>query len=563
MASIGDHFVDVLIDAGIEFVFGMPGGGTPALWDGMVGKEDRIRAILARHEGGASCMADTYGRLTGKPGVLMGQGLWIGSSGVGIVEAFLAGVPMVVICDVSDYNNLSQFGPYQNSTGEYGAVDLLNIMKGMTKFTTYATNASELIHGTRLAIKHAVTGRPGPTCVLMRMAVAGVTHLEPEDIRPRLYPFKGYLNTSLPCISAKDADRVADMLIQAKHPVMITGTGIHRSGAYEEVQALAELLGMPVATSYMGKSAIRETHDLSVGTMGIIGQESANETIMKGDVILAVGTCLAPENTKMLSPKFINPERQKIIQIDIEALNTGWAYPVAMGIQSDARLALQEIIGCIRKKPVVPDVQQRIDDLKQQKIEAAFFSDPAMLSNDVPIAPERVVRELNDLIGDEDRVVLDAGNNRMWMSHYFKTKKAGQIIAAGGAAPVGYGLGATLAAQLVSPEKRVVGVCGDGGMMMHLYVMEMAKEYKLPVTYVVMNNACLGNLMDYQAPGRQIATTYNSVNFARIARGFGIEGIRVDDPANIKETLKKALELNEPAVVDIAIDDYSHFKLRR
>ncbi len=132
MPSIGDYFADVLIDAGIEFVFGMPGGGNPALWDGLVGREDRIQAILARHEGGASCMADAYGRLTGKPGVLMGQGLWIGSSGVGIVEAFLAGVPMVVICDVSDYAGLSQFGPYQNSTGEYGAVDLINILKGMT-----------------------------------------------------------------------------------------------------------------------------------------------------------------------------------------------------------------------------------------------------------------------------------------------------------------------------------------------------------------------------------------------------------------------------------------------
>ena len=435
------------------------------------------------------------------------------------------------------------------------------MMKGMTKFTTYAANASELIHGTRLAIKHAVTGRPGPTCVMMRMAIAGAADLETEDIHPKLYPFEGYLNTPPPCISAEDADRAADMLIQAKNPVMIAGTGIHRSGAHKEVAALAELLGMPVATSYMGKSAIRETHDLSVGTMGIIGQKCANEVIMEADVILAAGTCLAPDNTKMMSSGYINPEGQKIIQIDIEALNTGWTYPVAMGIQSDAGLALRKIMGCIRNKSTVPDVQQRIDNVKQKKTDASFFSDPAMLSDDVPIAPERVVRELNDLIGEDDRIVLDAGNNRMWMAHHFKTKSAGQIIAAGGAAGVGYGLGATLAAQLVSPEKRVVGVCGDGGMMMHLYVMEMAKEFKLPVTYVVMNNACLGNVMDYKAPGRQIATKYTRVDFARIARGFGIMGVRVDDPSDIRKALHDAFELDEPAVVDISITDYAHFKL--
>lgn len=141
----------------------------------------------------------------------------------------------------------------------------------------------------------------------------------------------------------------------------------------------------------VGKSTFRETHDLSVGTMGIIGQKIANEMIMKSDVILAVGTCLAPENTKMLSPEFINPQKQKIIQIDIEALNTGWAYPVAMGVQSDAKLALQEIIACLRKKPVIPDVEQRIDEIKQKKTETAFFSDPAVPGNSAPITSTSTV----------------------------------------------------------------------------------------------------------------------------------------------------------------------------
>jgi len=562
MPRVGELFADVLIDAGVEYVFGLPGGGTLPIWDGLVDKKGEINTILARHEGGASCMADICGRLTGKPAVLMGQGLWIGTNGgFGIVESFLAGVPMVVLCDVSDYSNLSQFGPYQNSTGDYGAVDLPNMLKGMTKFTTYAGNASELIHGTQLAIKHAVTGRPGPACVHFRMAAAGPA-LDQEDIRPKLYPMDGYLRTSAPCISQEDAGTIADMLIQAENPVMVAGAGIHRSGAYEGVQAIAELIGMPVATSYMGKSAIRETHDLSVGTMGVIGQKIANDVIMGADVILAVGTCLAPDNSKMLSSRFINPEKQKIIQIDIESLNTGWAFPVALGVVSDAQIALREIIDCVNSRPVSIDVQKRIDDLKQSKADAAFFSDPAFISDEVPIAPERVVRELNDLVGADDQVVLDAGNNRMWMAHHFKTKKAGQIVAAGGAAGVGYGPAATLGAQMVLPGRRVVGVIGDGGMMMHLYTMEMAREYGLPVTLVVLNNACLGNVMDSQAPDRRIATSYDSPNFARIAEGIGIEGIRVEDPAEIRDALTRGLESDQPVLVDVAIADYPHFKMR-
>jgi acetolactate synthase-1/2/3 large subunit len=503
-----------------------------------------------------------YGRLTGKPALLMGQGLWIGTSGgYGIVEAYLAGVPMLVVCDVSDYNSLPQFGPYQNATGDYGSVDLPNIMKGMTKFTTYATNPSEFIHGVQLAIKHAITGRPGPACVLINFAAA-VSPMEAEEIKPRLHPISGYLKTSPPCISPQDADKIADVLLNANAPVMIAGTGVHRSRAYAEVEELAERLGMPVATTYMGKSSIAETHELSVGTMGLIGQKVANEVVSAADVILAVGTCLAPDNTKMLTSKFIDPRRQKIVQIDIEPLHTGWTYPIEMGVTSDAKLALAMIIEAIQARPSPSNLEGRREQLRQKKVEANFFSDAGLSSDQVPIAPERVVGELNEVVGVDDIVVLDAGNNRMWMAHHFQTKKAGQIVAAGGAAGVGYGVPASLAAQMLNPEKRVVCVCGDGGMMMHLYVLEMAKEYDLPLSYVVLNNACLGNVMDFQQAERRIASTYARPDFAKIARGFDVEGVRVDKPEELSSTLQKALETRAPVVVDVTVDDYPHFRMR-
>ncbi|MBW2091087.1 MAG: thiamine pyrophosphate-binding protein, partial [Deltaproteobacteria bacterium] len=405
MRSVGAIFADILIDAGIDHVFGLPGGGTGVFFDALVDKKDKIRTVLARHEGGAACMADVYGRLTGKPAVLMGQGLWIGTSGgFGIVESYLAGVPMLIICDVSDYSSLPQFGPYQNSTGEYGAINLPNMMRSMTKYTTYATNASEVIHGVQLAIKHATTGRPGPACVLVKWSAA-FSKINPDEANPKYYPLTEYLKTSPPCISKSDSDKVADLLLAATDPVIVAGAGVQRAKAYAELKELAELTGIPVATTYLGKSSIPETHDLALGTIGQIGQKIANDTLTNADLILAAGTCLAPDNTKMLSPDFINPERQKIIQIDIEPLNTGWTFPIEIGVTSDLKIALESIIDSVKSKSVSFDVKERLESLKARKADANFFNEEFLYSNSVPIAPERLVKELNDQVGPDDMVV--------------------------------------------------------------------------------------------------------------------------------------------------------------
>lgn len=562
MGKVREMFVDILIEAGIDHVFGLPGGATPILYDALVDRRDQVRTVLARHEGGAACMADMYGRLTGKPGVLMGQGLWIGTSGgYGIVESYLAGVPMVVIADVSDYSSLGLFGPYQNATGDFGAVDLPAMMKAMTKFSTVAATGSEFLHGLQLAIKHATTGRPGPTAVLVKWPVGG-SLLEPDQAAPRLYPLSGYLKTAPPSLSTQDAQKIAGLIRGAEAPVLVAGAGVHRGRAYEPLRELAELVGMPVATTYMGKSALAETHPLSLGTMGVIGQKAANQAVTGADLILAVGTCLAPDNTKMLSPDFIDPTRQKIVQIDIEPLNAGWTFPLAFGATADAAQALTEITRALKAGSLDPEIaRRRATDVQAAKKAAGFFDEPDRRSDAAPIAPERVVADLNDLVQPDDLVVLDAGNNRMWMAHHFQTKKAGQLIAAGGAAGVGYGPPASLAAQLLNPGRRVVCVCGDGGLMMHLYVLEMAKEYGLPVTLVVLNNACLGNVMDFQRPARRIATTYPRPDFAAVARGFGVEGFAIERPQDLKPALAKAMSSDKPAVVDVAVADYAHYKM--
>ncbi|RJP16116.1 MAG: thiamine pyrophosphate-binding protein [Candidatus Abyssobacteria bacterium SURF_5] len=561
MPKTTEIIIDILVDAGIDHVFGMPGGATLFLYDALFDRQDKIRTILARHEGGAACMADMYGRLTGKPGVVIGQGAWMGSNAaVAVMEAYLAGSPMLVLGDVSDYGGLIQHGPFQCAGGEYGSIDLPNIMRSMTKYTTVANSPAEYAHGVQLAIKHAVTGRPGPACVLARWDVA-ISETELDSINPKLFSIQGHINVSPACISAADAGKAADLLLGASDPVMITGRGVHASRAYTEVQELAELLGMPVATSYMGKSGIAETHDLAIGTMGNIGQRTANEKINSADVILAVGTCLSPENTRMLSPDYIDAERQKIIQIDIEPLNAGWNYPVALGIASDAKLALRAVIDAVKKRGVKLDVKARIERLKKLKAENDFFSSDSYHSDEEPISPERIVNDLNEAVGADDLLVLDGGNNRMWCAKHFKSKKAGQVIAPGGAAGVGWSVPASLGAQIISGNRRVVCVCGDGGMMMMLYCLEMAKQYEAPITYVVMNNASLGNVKDFQSPERRIATEYDEADFAAIGRAIGCKGLKIAHPNELLPALKAAIQSERPAVIDVTTSKEAHFKL--
>jgi acetolactate synthase-1/2/3 large subunit len=554
-------FANILVEAGIDHVFGMPGGCTPFLYDALFDKKDQINTVLVRHEGGAAVMADLHARLTGKPAVLMGQGPWIGTSGgIGVIEALHTGLPMLIVCDTSDYFSLPQHGPYQSGSGEYGSFDLPSMMRAMTKYTTLASNASEFLHGLQLAIKHATTGRPGPAAVLIKWNVAFAS-VDPKAVKPPLHPLSGHLNTSAPCISPQDAERVVEMLLAAESAVMITGQGVRCSRAFGEVEELADLIGIPVATSFLGKSAIRETHACAVGTMGAIGQKVANDKITGADVILAVGSSLAPDNTKWLSPEFIDPARQKIVQIDIESRNAGWTFPVEMGITSDAKLALQAIIQGIKARGVPFDVGERIEGLQRAKVEANCFNEEIISSDKTPIAPERVVKELSAIIDEDDLLVLDGGNNRMWFTHHFQCKKAGQVLAGGGVAAIGYGPPAALAAQIIHPERRVICACGDGGLMMHLYALEMARDLELPVTFAVLNNSCLGNVRDFLAADRRMATEYSQPNFAKIAQGFSLDSVRVEKPEELGSALKKAHESREPWLVEVIVDDLPHFKL--
>jgi acetolactate synthase-1/2/3 large subunit len=321
---------------------------------------------------------------------------------------------------------------------------------------------------------------------------------------------------------------------------------------------------MPVTTSYMGKSSLPDTHDLSLGVMAGRGQKLASDFIRRADLILAVGTCLAPDNTNSGNPDLINPNKHKIIHIDIDPHNAGWTYPITLGVTSDAKLALREIINSIKIVGSPSEVQKTIDEIRSEKEnpENEFFISKFYLSDKEPIEPERVVKEINDLIRENDLLVLDAGNNRLWFTKLFKSKKAGQVIAPGGAAGMGYSAGASLCAAMLHKDGKVLQIIGDGSLLMTLGAIDMAKEHNLPLVYIVLNNSSLGNVRDFLSRKGRPLMDKPETDFAAIATAMGIQGIRVVGVNEIKPALEKALNIDGPVLIDVIISKASHLRVR-
>jgi acetolactate synthase-1/2/3 large subunit len=554
MPKANELIVQALEEAGVEYVFGIPGGGTGQIYDLLHGKEDRIKTILVRHEQTAAIMADAYARATGKPAVVMGQGLFIGSNATfGIMESMLSSSPMLVLTDTSDGGS-AQHPANQSGAGEYGSIDLQNIFKAMTKYTTLATNPKEAVLGTQLALKHATSGRPGPACVVMRSAsISGEVDLESP---PFIHPTGGYLNTSKPQSAPQDIERAVEILAGSRRPVLVAGNGVHVAEAHRQLQELAELWNMPVATSYKGKSAISETHPLSLGMVGIYGQAAANQVVGEADTVVIVGAKLSPQDTVRESPNVFNPRQQHIIQIDIDDRNAGWTFPIELGLTGDAAAIMDQLLAA-STSAAAGSAGQRLDwasGLPQKKQDRGFYRDPALEVDTSPVTPQRLVATLQETLPDDTVFTLDAGNNRTWMAHFYQAQATKTFFAPGGTAGMGWGLPAAVALKLAYPDRQVCSVTGDGGYMMTVNALSTAVQYNLPLLCVVFNDSALGMVLGHQQPGREIASEFVQTDNGAVARGMGAFGIQVNDSRDLPDAIRQAQASGLPAVVDVIVD---------
>ncbi len=537
----------VLEEAGIDMVFGIQGGNMGRLYDALYDHQDTVRAVLVRHEQLASVMAEVYGRLTGKPGVCIGQGIFMLANGfLGTLEAHFGSSPMLFLTDFSDVAPYSQHAPYQSGRGEYGGADTRQALSAITKHTLTALTPTEAVHAVQLGIKHALSGERGPVGIVFNSNCFMGGTIDPEA-RPYLYSTDAYLPAKLPGDPASVA-AAARALAAAERPVIVAGNGVRISQAYDQLAALAAKLGAPVATTASGKGVIAEMNDWALGTCGNFGQATANTYVGSADLVLAVGTRLGPADTTNENPAFIDPSRQTLVQIDIEPKNASWSFPCDTVVIGDAGLVLEQISDVL-EAPSDDTVARRKTALDAMREEHDFFDDPAYTSDETPIMPPRVFKEMHDVIDDDALITCDAGENRLFMTHFFQTKGPGTLLMPGIGA-MGYAVPAALAGKLVHPDRQVIAVTGDGGFSMAMNGIMTARDENIPIVTVILNNSALGWVKHGQG-NRTISSTFADMNFAEIVEKMGCKGIRVEDPADLAGALKEALGAGVPTVVDV------------
>ncbi len=547
-----EHIVDCIIETGIGHFFGLPGGATMEIYKALHDRQDKIQAIVPRDEQTASCMADMYGKLTGKPGVFAGQGGFIGSTGMfGVIEGFLASSPMLVLTELSDSHEFAMHGPIQSGAAHYGSFDLASMFRSTTKYTAVAHYPREAVLAVQLALKHATTGRPGPTACLFRAN----TLREPvaDNGLPEIHDTNRLLNASKSVPTSAALDAAAQVLRAARAPVIVAGNGVRIARAFAQVEAMAELLGAPVVTSVQGKSAIAETHDLAAGMIGYTGMPLANDIVGMADTILVVGCRLKPHETCFEHPKMFDPNRQRIVHIDIEPRNVSWTIPAEVALVGDAAETLDLLHQRLAGHLDAATVATRRKNLLELKTAREFFSHPMLASDSVPISPQRLVAEIQKAAPAETIVCSDAGSNRHWMNHYFQTRRANSYFGCGGLGGVSWSLPATLCAKVVDPERPAIGVCSDGGFAMQMHVLLTAAQYGLNPVYVVMNNSRLG--MTAEGMGNKaFGNDFPDTDYAAIARACGAWAERVTRPGDIGEAVRYAVKQDKPAVIDVVID---------
>src|SRR5437867_5520184 len=544
--------VRVLEEAGIQFVFGMPGGGTGRIFDALY-DSTRIKTILVRHEQVGSIMAEMYGRLTGKPGVVMGQGIFLACNALfGTLEAVKGASPMLLLADFTDMAPFQHHAPYQAGTGEHGNHDLRNLLASATKYTAAVYEPKQAMQTIQLAIKHATTGTPGPVAVVFgSRSLQGTVKLRRP---PRVYATDRHLVGSVVRPASSDVARVADALLASSSPVILAGNGVHASRAWPELAALAELLAIPVATTATGKSAIADVHPLALGVFGNWGQQVANEVVSTADTVLVVGSRLAPTDTCFENPELLDADRQKFLQIDVEPLNVGRHFPVAAGIVADARESLAALVAELTPRltsRLRETAERRRAHLAELKTLHRYFAQPEQRSDDVPLRPERVITELSRRLDERALVTMDAGANRRYMTHYFQCRGAGTVYQPSSIGGMGYALPAAMAAKLTAPERDCVAVCGDGGFAMTMNALLTAAQYRIPVVTVVLNNGVLGWVKDGQRRrgNRFIASELGRNDHAKIAQAMGCVGVRVESLKDLIGELDRVRNAKAPIVL--------------
>ncbi|MFH1821206.1 MAG: biosynthetic-type acetolactate synthase large subunit [Methanobacteriota archaeon] len=526
---------------GVKDIFGIPGGAIIPVYDALY-DEQEISHVLTRHEQGAVHAADGYARATGKPGVcLTTSGPGATNLTTGILNAYMDSSPVVAIS--------GQMPTTVLGSDAFQEADMLSIMLPITKHNFIIHQIGELPSVVRLAFKTATSGRQGPVHIdLPKNVQTGKADLKiPATVK--------YQKTVKLDPDAEDVRKAVNMLVNAEQPVIYAGGGVVWSGASAELVALAELLGAPVTTSLMGKGTIPEDHPLSLGMSGMHGRVAANLAVNECDVLLGVGVRFSDRAT--CDVRHFAP-RAKIIHMDIDLVELGKNVRVDLPIVGDAKRSLSAIVTGLRAQVKRGRTSPWLQRVKKMREELA----PKMDYDEVPIKPQRAIKEIMGVLNDDAIIVTEVGQCQMWAAHFCQIKKPRHFISSGGLGTMGFGFPAAMGVKVACPKFDVVNIAGDGSFLMNSQELATVVENKINVISCIFNNRSLGMVKQWQDifyQKRRSAVSLGKVpDFVKLAEAYGALGDRAARPSEIAPKLREALKSGKPAVLDIPIDPDEH-----
>ena len=544
-------FVKALQEEHVETLFAYPGGTAIDLFDALYDAEG-IDMILPRHEQALVHAADGYARSTGKVGVcLVTSGPGATNLVTGIATANFDSVPLVCFTGQVPTNLIGN--------DAFQEVDTVGIVRSICKYAVTVRKREDLARIIKNAFYIAKTGKPGPVLVDI-----------PKDIQIAMgsdeYPTEVNIRGYKPSEGAHSGQikKALEKLKNAKRPVFLIGGGVNIAHARKEMTELAELTGVPVVTTIMGKGAIPTNHPLYVGNIGMHGNLASNKAIMECDVLFSIGTRFNDRITGTIDTFAKNAE---IIHIDIDAASISRNIKVDIPIIADAKVAITKMLKYAEKL----DIADWVSEIMKIKEEY-----PINMNSYSGLTPEKIIRTINEMYNNLI-ITTDVGQNQLWTTQYIEIDENKQLLTSGGLGTMGYGFPAAIGAKLGNMDKDVICISGDGGVQMNIQEMATAVSYELPVTLVILNNGYLGNVRQWQELffNKRYSSTclrYRrscnrdcmnpdkccpkyTPNFVKLAESYDAVGIRVTNEEELRAAFTKAREnKNGPTVIEAYID---------
>ena len=516
----------------------------------MVEMEKRgIKRILCHSEKSAAYMADGYSRTSLKPGICLAQSVGAANLAAGLQDAWLAHTPVVAFT-----GRKPPLWQYRNA---YQEIDHNRMYEPVTKFNVELSTLEQLPVLLPQAFRTATSGTPGPVHIDFLGYEGGDTDTAEADLDVHVERMYSRIPSRRTLPDTQEIHNAAAALEKAERPVMVIGRGILVSGAAEVMVRLAETVGMPVATSVDGKGLIPDNHPLAVGPVGTYCKPCANRIVSEADLVFFAGTNTGDQTTKNWTlPK----QGTTVIQLDINPEEIGRSYPGALGIAGDAKLSLEALLGTVGKGDRKGWAEHALACVQgyQEKVE------PYRNSDSVPIRPERVCREITGVLDDDAIVVADTGYSAIWAATQIDITSPKQTFLRA-AGSLGWAFPAALGAKCAAPDRQVICFTGDGAFWYHLGELETASRWGINTVTVVNNNSVLGQsrLGIGRAYGKDTGDKHHmwgfrQTHFARIAEEMGAFGIRVQDPGELHEAIRRALDQDKPALVEVITEPDSH-----